>query len=84
MSFWKAQVSFPSNFASIFSAIKNKSSVLFLISNIIYFDQKDPIKMQIFETFECSGQNLSNCGVNFEKTSQFLFKFCIILCCHGT
>ena len=27
--------------------------------------------MQIFQTFECSGQNLSNCGVNFETTSQF-------------
>ena len=35
--------------------------------------------MQIFETFECSGQNSSNCRVNFETTCQLLFKFCIIL-----
>ena len=29
-------------------------------SNDIYFAQKEPIKVKIFETFECSGQNLSN------------------------
>ena len=32
----------------------------FFSSNNIYFAQKDPIKVKIFETFECSGQNLSN------------------------
>ena len=32
----------------------------FFNSNNIYFTQKEPIKMKIFETFECSGQNLSN------------------------
>ena len=31
----------------------------FLSSNNIYLAQKQPIKMEIFETFECSGQNLS-------------------------
>ena len=29
-------------------------------SNNIYFAQKEPIKMKIFETFKCSGQNSSN------------------------
>ena len=29
-------------------------------SNNIYFAQKEPIKVKIFETFECSGQNLPN------------------------
>ena len=29
-------------------------------SNSIYFAQKEPIKVKMFETFECSGQNLSN------------------------
>ena len=66
MSFLKAQVSFPSNFASIFSAIKHNSSVLFS-SNIIYFGQKQPIKVQIFEIFECLGQNLSNSSCHFWK-----------------
>ena len=32
----------------------------FFSSNIIYFAQKEPIKMKIFETFECLGQILSN------------------------
>ena len=44
--------------------------------------------MQIFEIFKCSGQNLGALvkipHVNFELTSQFLFKFCIILHCHDT
>ena len=32
----------------------------FFSSNNTYFAQKEPIKMKIFETFKCSGQNLSN------------------------
>ena len=32
----------------------------FFSSNNIYFAQKEPIKMKILETFECSGQNLSH------------------------
>ena len=113
----------------------------FFSSNNIYFAQKEPIKMKIFETFERSGQNLSNSlrqflndksiphqilypssislctflaqtiytllkrsklkwkflrllsarvkihqipHVNFDMTSQFLFKFCTILHCHET
>ena len=32
----------------------------FFSSNNIYFGQKEPIKVNIFETFECSDQNLSN------------------------
>ena len=126
MSFLKAQVSFPSNVASIFSAIKQNSPILFLAqtlytlfkrsplkckflrflsarvkirqiphaifestsqfsfkcciniqfhqaklpfyffrSKIMYFVQKKPIKVQIFEIFECSGQNLSNSSCQF-------------------
>ena len=32
----------------------------FFSSNNIYFAQKEPIKMKMFETFKCSGQNSSN------------------------
>ena len=32
----------------------------FFSSNNIYFAQKEPIKMKIFETFKCSGQNSLN------------------------
>ena len=126
------------------SAVSWKITPLyFFSSNNVYFAQKEPIKVKIFETFECSGQNLSNSlcqfwndksiplqilypysiswkitplqflaqriynllkrstlkwkflslssarikicqipHVNFEMTSQFLFKFCIILHSH--
>ena len=39
--------------------MKDYSSVLFS-SNNIYFAQKEPIKMKMFETFKCSGQISSN------------------------
>ena len=51
--------------ASIFSAIKQNSCKLFFSSNIMYFVQKKPIKVQIFEIFECSGQNSSNSSCQF-------------------
>ena len=56
---------FFSNFASLFSVMKDNSSVLFFSSNNIYFAQKEPIKVNIFETFKCSGQNLSNSPCQF-------------------
>ena len=37
----------------------------FFSSNNIYFAQKEPIKMKIFETFKCSGQNSSNFSCQF-------------------
>ena len=39
----------------------------FLSSNKIYFAQKEPIKIKIFETFECSAQILSNSLCQFWK-----------------
>ena len=47
----------------------------FFSSNIIYFVQKQPIKVQTFETFQCSSQNSSNSLCQFWNVSQFLFKF---------
>ena len=32
----------------------------FFSSNNVHFARKEPIKVKIFETFECSGQNFSN------------------------
>ena len=56
-----------SNHKSVFLQIFHHSSVSWKItprhfcsSNIIYFGKKEPIKVKIFETFECSGQNLWN------------------------
>ena len=39
----------------------------FFSSNSIYFAQKEPIKKKIFETYECSGQNLLNSLCQFWK-----------------
>ena len=61
----------------------NITSLYFLSLSIIYFDQKQPIKVQIFEIFECLGQHLLNSSCQF-WTSQFLFKFCIFFHCHNT
>ena len=58
------------------SVPSNVTLLYFFSSNIIYFDQKERIKVQIFEIFECSYQNLLNSSDQF-WTSQFLFKFCI-------
>ena len=117
MSFSKQQVSFSSNFASLFNVMRDNSSVLFQLkqytlcskvecsgqnvsnslcqfwndkaislqilypssvswkitplyffsSNNIYFAQKEHIKMKIFETFKCSGQNSSNSSCQFSN-----------------
>ena len=37
----------------------------FFSSNNIYFAQKEHIKMKLFETFKCSGQNSSNSSCQF-------------------
>ena len=36
------------------------TALYFFSSSNIYFAQKEPIKVKIFETFDCSRQNLSN------------------------
>ena len=43
----------------------NITPLYFFSSNNIYFAQTQPIKMKIFETFKCSGQNLSNSSCQF-------------------
>ena len=65
------------------SVPSNITPLFFLSWSIIYFGQKQPIKVQIFEIFECLGQNLLNSSCQ-SWTSQFLFKFCIFLHSHNT
>ena len=60
----KRQVSSSPNFVSLFSFMKDSFYILFSSKNI-YFTQKEPIKVNVFETFECSGQNLSNSFCQF-------------------
>ena len=65
-NFLDSSCHFPSN-KSVFLQTLHHSSLswkiaplYFFISNSIYFAQKEPIKVKICETFESSGQNLSN------------------------
>ena len=47
------------------SVPSNITTLYFFSSNIIYFDQKQPIKVQSFENFNCSGQNSTNSSCQF-------------------
>ena len=57
---------FPSNMSVFFQILQHSSiswkitALYFFSSSNTYFSQKEPIKKKIFDTFECSGQNLSN------------------------
>ena len=83
MSFSKPQVSFSSNIASLYSVMRH-NPLYFFGSKIIYFVQKKPIKVKIFETFECKGQNSSNSScqvwndksINSSSNFALLCKFC--------
>ena len=55
----------------------------FFSSNNIYFAQKEPIKVKIFETLSTHQVKICQIPyVNFEMTSRFLSKFCIPLQFH--
>ena len=70
--FFKAQVSFPSNFAPIFNAIKHNSSVLFC-SNIIYFGQQ----MSILKQQVNSLSDFHHSSVSLHITPLQIFSSCI-------
>ena len=87
--FWK--------YKSVFLQILYQCSVsskitplYFFSSNILYFGQKQLIKVQIFEIFECSDENLSNSSCHWlfnviKDNSSVLFKVeGYILCTKGT
>ena len=48
-----------------YSVQSNITSFYFFSSNIIYFGQRMPIKVQMFEIFKCSGQNSSKSSCKF-------------------
>ena len=81
MSFLKAQFSFPSNVASVFTAIKHNSPILYLAQTLYTLLKKSPLKCK-FMRFSSAWVKISH--VNFELISQLLFKFCIIRHCHDT
>ena len=55
-----------------YSVPSNITLLHFFSSNIIYFGQRQPIKVQIFEIFECLNQNLS-CQFWTEKSIPLQF-----------
>ena len=75
----ETQISFPSNFASIFSAIKCNSSVLYSAQKLYTLIKKSPLKCPFLRLLNARVKICQIPHVNFETTSQFLFKFCIIL-----
>ena len=82
MSFLKTHVSFPINFAPIFSAIKHNASILVLPQKLYTLVKSSSLKC-IFFRFPSTRVKIRQIPhVNFELTSQFFFKFWIILHCH--
>ena len=84
MSFLKAQVIFPSNVASIFSAIKQNSSILFFAQTLYTLLKSSPLKCKYLRFSSARVKIRQIPHVSFELTSQFLFEFYIILQCHET
>ena len=62
LSLLKQQIGFSSNLASLFSIIDTyNSAVLFFSWNCIYFQQKEPIKVQIWWNFTWPVKSLKFC-----------------------
>ena len=84
ISFLKTQVIFPSNFPSVFTAIKHNSFILFLAQTLYNLFKSIPLKCKFLRFSSAQVKIHQIPHVNFKLTSQFLFKFCIILHCHDT
>ena len=54
--------------------LSNITLLYFFSLSIICFSQKEPIIVQIYEAFECSGKNCQIPYVSFEIPSQFLLE----------
>ena len=62
---FQATSRFLSKFCIPFQFHERQLLCTFFSSNNIYFTQKEHIKMKIFETFKCLGQNSSNSSCQF-------------------
>ena len=81
LSILKRQADSSPNFVSLFSVMKDNSSVLFHLK-LYMLSTKGTHQVQIFRLSAAHIKINQIPHVNFEKTSQFLFKFCITLQCH--
>ena len=80
--FWVHMVWVYTNFASLFSVMKNNSS-LFFSSSLIDFGQNNPSKWN-FWTFEWLGENSMNSPCLFWNQKSLFKKLCVTLKCHET
>ena len=83
--FFRPQVSFPLNFESPFSVITHNSYEIFKLKHFMLWTQR-AYQSTIFQIFGYSNERSHNSSVHFCTRSQFqgLFKFCIIVQCHGS
>ena len=84
MSFFKAQVSFPSNVASIFSTIKHNSPIPFLAQALYSLFKRSPLKCNFLKCLSTWVKIFQIPYVSFDLATQFLFKFFTIPHCHDT
>ena len=81
MTCLKAQVCFPSNVASMFSAIKQNSLILFLNQRSCTLFKRNPLKCKFLRFLSARVKIRQIPHVIFERTSQFSFKCCINIHC---
>ena len=83
-SLLKTQVSFLSNVLSVCSTIKHNSSILFLAQTVYTLVKSNLLKCKFLKFSSARVKICQMSHVNYELTSQFLFKFSIIRHCHDT
>ena len=80
----KRQVDSSANFLSLFSVMKDNSSVPFLAQKMYTLLKKSALKWKLLRLSSAWVKIRQIPQVNFKMKSQFLFKFCIILHSHDT
>ena len=81
---FESTIQFSFKCSSIFSAIKHNSSILFFAQTLYTLVKSSLLKCKFLRFSIAWVKTRQIPHVNFELTSQFLIKFCIILHCHDT
>ena len=79
-----SKVRFLNNYFFRYAITASAYFLYFFSSNIIYFGQRSQLKSKFFRFSSAWVEIRQIPHVNFGMTSQFPFKFCIILHCRGT
>ena len=81
--FWNHKIRVYSNFASLFSGMKDNSCAFFFSAQTLHTLDKIAHWSEMFELLSGWVKIHHILHVIFETTSQFFFKLCITLQCHG-